>query len=794
MWLDLAWAFDAQSKLRTVVIHSSDAPKATTSGGDTAIDPVCGMRVPTEPPRHVFIWHGSTYHFCHTGCRDRFAADPEHYLTGVSASLSDPPDAERDYTCPMHPSVHQPGPGFCPACGMALEAVRPDAAAALSPEQVDMRRRFYWAAGLTAPLLVLTMAPMLGLRRAASPLMLVGQCALATPVVWIAGWPLLVRGAQSCVSRRFNMYTLIALGVLASYGASLWSLLWPRSVPVTFLDAHGEAPVYFESAATIVALVLLGQWLELSARSRTGAALRQLLSLAPSTAIRMTTDGHEKEVPLSDVVVGDRLRVRPGTRIPVDGCVLEGTSSVDESMVSGEPIPVLKGPGDSLHAGTLNERGALLMQAERVGRETLVARIVASVAAAQRSRAPIQSLADRVSGWFVPGVIACALLAFIGWWLWGPEPRLAHALVAAISVLVIACPCALGLATPMAVMVAMGRGAQSGVLFRNAEALQRLDAIDTLVVDKTGTLTEGHPQVMQVITVPGWEPHAVLACAAAVEQWSEHPLARAVLTHAQQLGVTIPVAQDFLAEPGAGAQAIVDGHVIRLGRLPSFTDASDLLEALQTRGLGATVEAQTHVAVSVDGRAVGLLAIADPIKAEAADAVAELQASGVHVVMLTGDARGPAPAVARTLRIDDVHAGVHPEEKADIVRRLAANGRRVAMLGDGLNDAPALAAASVGIAMGTGTDLAMETAGVTLLRGDLRALVRARRLSRATLRTIRQNLLLAFAYNGLGVPLAAGVLYPYLGWVLSPMVAAAAMSLSSLSVIANALRLRRRSL
>jgi Cu+-exporting ATPase len=760
-----------------------------------AIDPVCGMQVVTEPPRHVLAFRGTTYHFCNPHCRETFQADPDRYLGSTPAPVVEPQETAAAYTCPMHPAVRQRSPGTCPECGMALEFEQPTTEAKESLEQIDMRRRFVWAAALVLPLLLLSMAPMLQMSHGSTsvlPLWL--QCVLATPVVWILGWPLLSRGAQSCVSGRFNMYTLIALGVLASYLASLWGVLCPTSVPSTFLDAHGQAPVYFESAASIVALVLLGQWLELSARSRTGEALRRLLTLAPTTAFRLSAGGEEREVALSTVTVGDSLRVRPGGRVPVDGRVLEGTSSVDESMVSGEPIPVLKVPGDRVHAGTLNERGALVFEAERVGGATLVARIVASVAAAQRSRAPIQSLADRVSGRFVPVVVLCALLAFLGWWWAGPEPHFAHALVAAISVLVIACPCALGLATPMAIMVAMGRGAESGVLFRNADALQMLASIDTLVVDKTGTLTMGRPQVVHVATRPGTDMRLMLGWAASVEQLSEHPLARAILEYAAQLGISVVAARKFRALPGSGAEAWVEGRRIHVGRLADRPKREVLDVSLQRYGQAVDGRAQTLVAVSVDDEAVGVIAIADPLKPEAAQTIARLQASGVRVVMLTGDAMEPATAVAQALGIGEVYAGVLPDEKAVLIRQWTTEGRCVAMAGDGINDAPALAVANVGIAMDTGTDLAIETAGVTLVHGDLRAIERARRLSHATLRNIRQNLVLAFVYNGLGVPLAAGLLYPWLGWVLSPTVAAAAMSLSSVSVIANALRLRHISL
>jgi len=775
-------------------MHSVE-PETTapeSSAPRVSIDPVCGMRVDIDDARHVLTYQGQVLRFCRAGCLETFRQHPTRYLQSRAAATPPPADAAAVYVCPMHPEVRRIGPGRCPECGMALESATPAAESSEDPERRDMRRRCIGAAILSIPLLMLSMLPMAVPRVAhAGWSALWWQAGLATPVVLGAGWPLWVRGYASLRSGRFNMYTLIVLGVLAAYGASLWALLWPWSVPSTFRGAHALPPVYFESAATIVTLVLLGQWLELSARGRTGDALKALMNLAPVTAMRVTDDGLETDIPLAAVAVGDRLRVRPGTRMPVDGRVIDGTSSVDESMVSGEPMPVVKSTGDAVHAGTLNDRGALLIRAERVGADTLLARIVASVAAAQRSRAPIQSLADRVAGWFVPAVLAAAVLAAVGWWALGPEPRWAHAWVAAISVLVIACPCALGLATPMAIMVGMGRGAQMGVLFRNAEALEALQQVDTLVVDKTGTLTEGHPTVVAVYPLQGVSEATLIRWAAGVERLSEHPLATAILQVASARSIATQPGEDFAATPGSGAEATVDGRRIRVGRLADLPRPEDLAALGQALSQSSDTAGQTLIGVSADGRGVGVLAITDPIKPSAAAAIARLQSGGVRVVMMTGDAQGAATAVAAALGIADVHAGVRPEEKAALVRVLTAAGHRVAMVGDGINDAPALAAATVGIAMGTGSDLAMETAGVTLVRGDLHALVQARRLSQATLRNIRQNLFLAFVYNGLAIPLAAGVFYPLLGWVLSPMVAAAAMSLSSVSVIANALRLRR---
>jgi Cu+-exporting ATPase len=691
----------------------------------------------------------------------------------------------------MHPQIRQLGPGTCPICGMALEPVRATGGAEENPELVSMRRRFWVSAALTLPLLAYAMTEM-ALRAAwASPrAMSWGQLVLATPVVLWGGWPFLKRGAVSIVTRQLNMFTLIGLGVTAAYVYSLVAVVAPQVFPANFGDAHGEVSLYFEAAAAIVTLVLLGQWLELRARSQTGDALRALLDLAPQNARRLDATGGEADVKLAAVVVGDRLRVRPGEKVPVDGIVLDGATSIDESMVSGESLPVEKHSGDKVIGATLNAQGSFVMRADRVGSDTLLARIVRLVSEAQRSRAPIQGLADRVAAWFVPAVIAIAVLAAWVWGSWGPEPRLAHALLVAVTVLIIACPCALGLATPMSIMVAMGRGAAMGVLFRNAEAIEQLRQVDTLVVDKTGTLTEGRPKVVRVVPAEGTDEVRVLTLAASLELGSEHPLASAIVAQAKQRGITVAAAQNFQARAGLGVLGNVGGTAATLGNM-----ALMVAEHVTTATLDATAESlrnqgQTVMFVEAEGKLVGLIGVADPIKPTSAEAVSALHAEGVRIIMLTGDNRTTAEAVAARLGIDEVIAGVLPEQKIETVKKLQGEGRFVAMAGDGVNDAPALAQALVGIAMGTGTDVAMESAGVTLVKGDLRGIVRARRLSHLTIANIKQNLFLAFVYNAIGVPVAAGVLYPLFGWLLSPMIAAAAMSLSSVSVIGNALRLR----
>jgi Cu+-exporting ATPase len=732
-------------------------------------DPVCGMMVGVDSPLRA-EHQGETYVFCSPRCLERFRADPGLFLKPSPA----PAASGAIYTCPMHPQVRQRGPGSCPICGMALEPLTVGAEPEEDGELRDMKRRLWVSAALSALLVPLAMSHMLGWAHAlamhpARPFL---ELALASPVVLWGGWPFLQRGWRSIVTRHLNMFTLIALGVTVSYVFSLLAVLLPGLFPA---GAEGRPPLYFEPAAVIVTLVLVGQVLELSARGHTGAAIRALMGLAPKTA-RRVRDGREDDLPLDQVQPGDQLRVRPGERVPVDGVVVEGTSTVDESMVTGEPVPVAKGPGARLVGGTVNGTGGLLMRAERVGADTLLAQIVRLVAEAQRSRAPIQRLADVVSGWFVPAVLLAAALTFGVWALWGPAPRLAHALVNAVSVLIIACPCALGLATPMSVMVAMGRAASLGVLFRNAEAIETLRLVDTLVLDKTGTITEGKPRL---VTVEG----DGLELAAALERQSEHPLAAAVVRGAEERGVPLATASEFQAIPGKGVRGKVAGRQVLLGNRA-------LMEGIELGSLRER-EGETTMFLAVDGRAVGLLGLADPIKEGARQALAELAAAGVsRQVMVTGDQRGAALVVARAAGIDEVLAGVLPAEKAAVVERLQKEGRVVAMAGDGINDAPALASARVGIAMGTGTDVAMASAGVTLVKGDLRGVLAARRISAATMRNIKQNLFFAFVYNVIGVPLAAGVLYPPFHLLLGPEVAAAAMALSSVSVIANALRLR----
>ena len=699
-----------------------------------------------------------------------------------------------EWVCPMHPEIVRDAPGSCPICGMALEQRTASLEEAENPELADMSRRFWVSVVLTAPLLVAVMGDMLPgrpIEHSLGPTLTAWlQFAFATPVVLWAGWPFFVRGGQSVVNRSPNMFTLIALGVSVAYLESVLATVAPQWFPSAFREHGGRVAAYFEAAAVIVTLVLLGQVLELRARSRTGSAIRALLGLAPKTARRVRSDGTEEDVALDQVVVGDRLRVRPGEKVPVDGIVLEGQSAVDESMVSGEPIPSEKLVGAHLIGATINGSGSLIMKAERVGAETLLARIVQMVSQAQRSRAPIQKLADKVSALFVPAVIVAAVLTFAVWALVGPQPRMAYAVLNAIAVLIIACPCALGLATPISIMVATGRGATMGVLFRNAEAIEVLRSVDTLVVDKTGTLTEGKPKLVGVAAQSPWTERDVLRLAAAIERGSEHPLAAAIVAGAGEQHIELPTATDFASQAGKGVSGKVDGHAVLLGNAAQLADARIEAGALAVKAEEMRAGGQTVMFASVDGALAGLIAVADPIKTTTAEAVRQLQQDGLRLVMLTGDSKTTAEAVARQLGIDEVIAGVLPDQKAEKIKQLQAAGRVVAMAGDGINDAPALSQAQVGIAMGTGADIAMESAGVTLVKGDLRGIVRARRLSRATMNNIRQNLFFAFVYNVLGIPLAAGVLYPAFGWLLSPMIAAAAMSFSSVSVIGNALRLR----
>ena len=768
-------------------------------------DPVCGMKVDPRSARGgSFVHAGTRYSFCGPRCRERFAADPGHWLAaGPSASAMSAaapaaaPTASpaAEWICPMDPEVLETKPGACRICGMALEPRAMTAAPAPNPELEDMSRRLRLAAALTLPLLVLAMGAMLPghlVGRVLSPRAQgLVELLLATPVVLWGGWPFFERMARSFRSGRLNMFTLIGIGTGVAWLYSLAAVLVPALFPASFRMHGGEVGRYFESAAVIVTLVLVGQVLELLARQRTGDAIRALVGLAPSTARRLEADGSEADVPLAAVRKGDRLRVRPGERVPTDGVVLEGQTSVDESMISGEPVPVAKGPGAAVTGATLNGTGGFVMRAERVGRETLLARIVALVSEAQRSRAPIQRLADRIAAWFVPAVMLAAALAFLAWALVGPEPRFAYALVAAVSVLIIACPCALGLATPMSVMVGVGRGATAGVLVRNAEALEVLARATTLVVDKTGTLTEGRPRLARVVGPSGDDDGEALRLAASLEQGSEHPLASAIVTAARERGLTLAPVTDFASEPGRGVRGRVESHRLELGTA-AFLSASGIdVSAFESLAETERGEARSVVLLAVDGVCVALVSAADPVKPEAAEAIRALRAGGLEIVMLTGDNRTAAEVVARAVGIDRIEADVLPARKAEVVRRLQAEGQVVAMAGDGVNDAPALAAAAVGIAMGTGTDVAIESAGITLVKGDLGGLVRARRLAHATLRNIRQNLFWAFAYNALGIPIAAGVLYPWFGFLLSPMLAALAMSLSSVTVIANALRLRR---
>jgi Cu+-exporting ATPase len=762
------------------------------SAASPDLDPVCGMTVRPDGP-HRWAFGGVRYGFCSERCLIKFRDDPEHYLEGKPTVEEAPPGTL--YTCPMDPEVVQEGPGSCPICGMALEPMSVTAEEEASPELRDMSRRFWISLALTLPVFGIAMSEMLPgepLESAVSARWLAAlQLLLSTPVVLWGGWPFFARGFASLVSRHLNMFTLIAIGAGAAYVYRALAALAPGIFPDSFRGPAGEVAVYFEAAAVIVTLVLLGQVLELRARSQTGAAIRALLGLAPKTARRLRDDGSEEDVPLESVQPGDRLRVRPGEKLPVDGVVLEGASSVDESMLTGEPIPVEKASGDRVTGATLNGTGALVIEAERVGADTLLARIVQMVAEAQRSRAPIQRLADRVAGFFVPAVIGIAALAFVLWAALGPEPRLAHALINAVAVLIIACPCALGLATPMSIMVAAGRGATDGVLFRNAEAIEVLRSVDTLVVDKTGTLTEGRPELVSVVAAEGFDEATLLRLAASLERASEHPLAAALVAGAQARGQTLVEAESFESRTGMGVAGRVEGRSVALGNSRLLdaigVDTGALAEAAGAMG----AEAQTAMFVAVDGKLAGLLGVADPIKPSTPEAIRSLRAEHLHIVMLTGDSRATAEAVAGRLGLDEVIAEVLPDQKLEVVKRLQAEGRMVAMAGDGINDAPALAQAEVGIAMGTGADVAMESAGVTLVKGDLRGIARAARLSHAAMRNIKQNLFFAFVYNALGVPLAAGALYPAFGLLLSPMIAAAAMSFSSVSVIGNALRLRR---
>ena len=812
--------------------HSRDAHGNHGKPKKRYVDPICGMST-DDPDAYIpYEKDGKTYYFCSTHCLERFKAG-ETGGVDEHAGMTAPEERATRYTCPMHPEIRQDHPGSCPKCGMALEPLYPAAAPtkveytcpmhpeivrdapgscpicgmALEPRAVtmeeenpeydDMRRRFILGAILTVPLVLIAMRGLIpglsAIEKGVAPSVLNWiELALATPVVLWAGWPFFVRGVQSVINRSLNMFTLIALGVSVAYLYSLIAVLFPGIFPETMRGPDGSVAVYFEAAAVIVVLILLGQVLELRARSQTGAAIRGLLGLAPKTARRINPDGGEEDIPLEHVNPDDVLRVRPGEKVPVDGVVLDGMSSVDESMISGEPLPVTKQPGDPVIGATVNGKGSLTIKAEKVGSETLLARIVQMVAEAQRSRAPIQKLADRVAGVFVPAVIAVAVLAFAAWFRYGPDPRLAHALIAAVSVLIIACPCALGLATPMSIMVATGKGATLGVLFKNAEAIETLRKVDTLVVDKTGTLTEGKPKLTEVIPAQGWSAEALVKAAANLEKGSEHPLGDAIVAGARERGISLDAeVTDFVSHTGKGVSGRVNGKAVLLGNPRLLRDSAISTAPLDPVAGEYTRQGSTVIFVAIDGVLAGFLAVSDPIKETSKTAIRQLHAEKMRIVMLTGDNEATARAVGDKLRIDEVIAGVLPDEKAAVIKKLQDEGRVVAMAGDGINDAPALALAQVGIAMGTGTDVAMESAGVTLVKGDLTGIVRARKLSRATMANIKQNLFFAFVYNSLGVPVAAGILYPHFGILLSPIIAAGAMSLSSVSVVSNALRLRR---
>jgi len=775
--------------------HGASAPHShggagSGTHGETVRDPVCGMQVDTRTARFRHQIAEATYYFCSRGCLDKFRADPDRYLNPKEETPAEDAPPGAIWTCPMHPQIRRNGPGSCPICGMALEPLEPTEEEGPNPELIDMSRRFWVSTALTAPIVFLVVAAELfGFEPLPMRDSMWAQMALATPVVLWGGWPFFERFWASLKTRNLNMFTLIGLGVGVAYAYSVVGTLAPGLFPSALRTMGGLVPVYFEAAAVITTLVLLGQVLELRARAATGKAIRALLGLAPKTARRVTESG-EEDVPLGDVHVGDLLRIRPGEKVPVDGVVVEGHSSVDESMITGEPVPVEKAAGDKVTGATVNGTGSLLMRAERVGRDTMLSQIVRMVAAAQRSRAPIQALADKVSAWFVPSVVAVSVIAFIVWSLFGPPPPLSHAVVNAIAVLIIACPCALGLATPMSIMVGTGRGAMAGVLVKNAEALELMEKIDTLVVDKTGTLTLGKPRLVEVEPAAGFEEAEVLRLAASLERGSEHPLAAAIVEGAQERGADLPESRDFQSHTGKGVTGTVDGRTVALGNAALMAELSVDAAELRDRAAELQDEGSGVMFVAIDARFAGIVVVADPIKDSAVEAIAELHRQGIRIVMMTGDNKRTADAVARKVGIDDVMAEVLPDQKQSKVEQLKAEGRRVAMAGDGINDAPALAAADVGIAMGTGTDVAMESAAVTLVKGDLRGIVRARHLSRAVMRNIRQNLFFAFVYNAAGVPIAAGLLYPWFEILLSPIIAGAAMALSSVSVIGNSLRLR----
>lgn len=778
--------------------HSTPIPHIQTASMDLpqpVKDPVCGMTVvPGEARGGSFQYQDHVHWFCSTRCREKFATAPEKYLSNQQTQPLPAVPTGAIYTCPMHPEVRQASPGSCPICGMALEPLTVTGEEDTT-ELRNMSRRFWAGLVLTVPLFALGMSEMLPFAPVqhllASPVLGWVQLGLASPVVLWAGWPLFQRGWASVKHRNLNMFSLIALGIGTAYAYSVVATLAPGLFPPAFASGHSGRPdVYFEAAAVITVLVLLGQVLELRARSQTSSAIKGLLKLAPATARLVSGDGAESDIPLGHVKAGQQLRVRPGEKVPVDGEVLEGTSTVDESMVTGEAMPVEKEPGSRVTGGTVNQAGGFVMRADKVGAETLLARIVQLVSEAQRSRAPIQRLADVVARYFVPSVIAIALLAFAVWAMVGPEPKLAHALLSAVAVLIIACPCALGLATPMSIMVGTGRGASAGVLVKNAEALETLEKVDTLVVDKTGTLTEGKPRLATVMPADGFDETTLLRLVASLERGSEHPLATAVVQGAEARGIALATPQDFASQTGKGVAGTIDGHHVMFGNAKLFEDSA-ALRSLAEHAERLRGEGHTAMFVAVDNQPAGVISVVDSIKKTTPEAIADLHREKIRIVMLTGDSQRTADAVARQLKIDEVFAEVAPEQKVEWVKKLQAEGRIVAMAGDGVNDAPALAQAHVGIAMGTGTDVAMQSAGVTLVKGDLRGIVKARRLSRGTMKNIRQNLFFAFVYNVLGVPVAAGALYPVFGWLLSPMIASAAMSLSSVSVIGNALRLRK---
>ncbi len=772
--------------------HQHHAHAPPTGEGTDVIDPVCEMTVdPVKTPHHA-EHDGHDFHFCSAGCRTRFVADPGKYAAGAPRPADPPAPAGTIYTCPMHPEIRQVGPGSCPICGMGLEPELVTAETGPNPELVDFTRRFWVGLVLALPVFALEMGGHLTglMMRLSGQTSGWIQFALATPVVLWSGWPFFERGWRSLVTRKLNMFTLIAMGVGVAWVYSVVAVVTPGLFPPAFRRADGSVPIYFEAAAVITVLVLLGQLLELRAREQTSGAIRALLDLAPKTARRVREDGADEEVTLDQIVVGDRLRVRPGEKVPVDGELVEGRVAIDESMVTGESMPVTKQVGDKVVGGAINQTGSFLMRAEKVGADTLLAQIVQMVAQAQRSRAPIQRMADQVSGWFVPAVILVAVIAFTVWSLVGPEPRFSFGLVAAVSVLIIACPCALGLATPISIMVGVGRGAQAGVLIKNAEALERFEKIDTLVIDKTGTLTEGRPAVTAIRPVAGIDETELLRLAASLERASEHPLADAIVRAAKERDLQLSQPSEFDSPVGKGVVGVVDGKRLILGSGKFQAEQGIDTSALDVEAEALRADGATAIFAAIDGRAAGVFAIADPIKPTTAEAVRALKAEGIRLVMMTGDNRTTALAVARKLGIDEVEAEVLPQDKAAVVERLRKEGRIVAMAGDGVNDAPALAAAEVGIAMGAGSDVAIESAGVTLLKGDLQGLIKARRLSRAVMRNIRQNLFFAFFYNVAGVPIAAGVLYPVFGLLLSPAIAAGAMALSSVSVVGNALRLR----